>query len=276
MPQTPRIIDSHVHFFPEPVFKAIWTFFETESKGLWPIHYKQHGEEIVNTLKEQGVERFTTLVYAHKEQMADYLNGYIYEASQKYPELIPFGTLFVGDGHVLKRAQQIFEDYQFQGIKLHPFVSKEAIDDKRYFPAYELMAELGKVLLCHPGSGPVYQETDGALRLKKVLKEFPQLKVIIAHCGAFEYDDYTQLADEFQSVFFDTAMNCVCTQVFHNNCPGPSFFKKHQDRILFGTDFPNIPYHYQEQIAGIPALNLGKKIEGKIYYKNAARLFGID
>ncbi|MBI3395586.1 MAG: amidohydrolase, partial [Spirochaetia bacterium] len=34
------MIDFHVHFFPESVFKAIWRFFDADKSGLWKVRYK--------------------------------------------------------------------------------------------------------------------------------------------------------------------------------------------------------------------------------------------
>ncbi len=269
------VIDIHVHYFPKPLFRAIWKYFETHTNGLWKINYKLHGKEIVQALGKKDVRRFATLVYAHKAGVAEILNQYIREAAISNPQLIPFGTIFAGDGNVSRVAKRIFEEWNFFGIKLHPFVSREELDDIRFYPAYEIMESLGKVLVCHPGSGPVYTQFDGAARLRKILKEFPKLKTVIAHCGAFEYGDYNRICDDFENVFFDTAMNCVHTIVFEHNCPGKDFFVKYQDKILFGSDFPNIPYDYEEQLAGIKKFHLGKEIEDKIYFLNARKLLGI-
>lgn len=268
------MIDIHVHFFPAKLFQAIWRFFETASGGLWRIHYKVHGQQHIRILREQGVNRFTTLVYAHKPGVADALNEFIKTSAERHPELIPFGTLFAGDGHCESAARRLFEQYRFSGIKLHPFVSGEPLDDRRFFPVYEMMQSLGKVLICHPGSAPVYHQYDGAERLRRVLTQFPNLKVVIAHCGAFEYNDYRVLADEFEQVYFDTAMNGVPIDFLPPACPGREFFLRYQDRILFGSDFPNIPYAYAEQIEALKRMDLGEDIEEKIFFENARRLFG--
>jgi len=268
------MIDMHVHYFPPAVFKAIWRFFETRSDGLWKIRYKQHTAEHIATLKAAGVSRFTTLVYAHKPGLADYLNEFIHEESQRHPELIPFGTIYVGDGDIPRRARRLFEEYRFAGIKLHPFVSLEQLDDPRYFPAYEMMQAMGKIVVCHPGSGPVYEHTDGADRVGNILREFPDLKIIIAHCGAFEYGDYPRLAREYPHVYFDTAMNCVHHNTFHNNCPGKNFFLEFADRIVYGSDFPNIPYDYADQALAIRRFALGDEAERKIFTGNAEKLLG--
>ncbi len=270
------MIDIHVHFFPLPLFQAIWRYFETPSHGLWNVKYKIHGKKLVDEIIAHGVKRFTTLVYAHKPGLANYLNDFVYESAGRYPELIPFGTVFAGDGRCEKVAKTIFEEYGFTGIKSHPFVSNEDVDDMRFFPVYEIMEDLGKILVTHTGSVPSYPRTDGASRLRIVLNRFPRLKVIVAHCGAFEYGDYNSLVKDFEFVYFDTAMNCIHNKLYSNNCPGRHFFVEHQDRILFGSDFPNLPYEYSYQVDAIKRLNLGKSVETKIFNDNAAKLVGLQ
>ena len=270
------MIDIHVHYFPAGIFQAIWRYFAIPDHRLWDVKYKLHGSQLIEALKEEGVKRFTTLLYAHKPGLAGYLNDFISESADQFPELIPFGTVFVGDGHSEKVARQILEQYKFYGIKLHPFVSDENLDDPRFFPVYEIMQDLEKILVCHPSSVPVYKRTDGSIRLRKVLNQFPQLKVIVAHCGAFEYEDYHALAESFEYIYFDTAFNCVHSEILSNNCPGREFFLKNQDRILFGSDFPNIPHSFSRQIAGLHNLKLGEAIERKLFHDNAIKLLGLE
>jgi len=50
---------------------------------------------------------------------------------------------------------------------------------------------------------------------------------------------------------------------------------KYQDRILFGSDFPNIPYEYSNQVTALRRLNLGKAVERKIFNDNALNLLGL-
>lgn len=266
------MIDMHVHFFPEAVFRAIWRYFEQASVGLWSIRYRVFGAQHVETLRGYGIERFTTLVYAHKKGMADKLNDFVMRTAAEFPEAIAFGTLFAGDGEVKSRARRLFEEQRTYGIKLHPFVSGEDLDDPRFFPAYEIMEGLGRILVCHPGSGPNYAQNDGAERIERILQSFPRLNVVIAHCGAVEYAEYQALARSYANVYFDTAMNCVHTHVFERNCPGRGFFQEFQERVLFGTDFPNIPYEYGEQIESIRRLQLPAATETAIFSGNAKRL----
>ena len=47
-----------------------------------------------------------------------------------------------------------------------------------------------------------------------------------------------------------------------------------QDRILFGTDFPNIPYAYAHQVEALQRLDLGDDWMSDVLWHNGARLFG--
>ena len=47
------------------------------------------------------------------------------------------------------------------------------------------------------------------------------------------------------------------------------------DRILLGTDFPNIPYRYLHQLEALARLDLGPAWLRAVCYENAARLFGL-
>jgi predicted TIM-barrel fold metal-dependent hydrolase len=47
------------------------------------------------------------------------------------------------------------------------------------------------------------------------------------------------------------------------------------DRILLGSDFPNIPYPYCEQVAGLVRLGLGDDWLRGVLHDNAAGLLGL-
>jgi predicted TIM-barrel fold metal-dependent hydrolase len=49
-----------------------------------------------------------------------------------------------------------------------------------------------------------------------------------------------------------------------------------QDRVVYGSDFPNIPYSLDAAIQAIRNLHLGRTLEEKLLCTNAARLLGLD
>jgi len=74
-------------------------------------------------------------------------------------------------------------------------------------------------------------------------------------------------------VFLDTAM------VFNRYLGGPPPIPRvleFQDRVVFGSDFPNIPYRWETAVDAILDLRLGRALEEKLLCTNAARLLRID
>jgi predicted TIM-barrel fold metal-dependent hydrolase len=55
--------------------------------------------------------------------------------------------------------------------------------------------------------------------------------------------------------------------------PDLGILRRHPDRILYGTDFPNIPYAWDHELRAIRALGLPPEDERKILSGNALRLF---
>jgi predicted TIM-barrel fold metal-dependent hydrolase len=46
------------------------------------------------------------------------------------------------------------------------------------------------------------------------------------------------------------------------------------DRVLLGTDFPNIPYPYAHQVEALQRLDLGDDWLRRVLWHNGAELFG--
>jgi predicted TIM-barrel fold metal-dependent hydrolase len=49
-----------------------------------------------------------------------------------------------------------------------------------------------------------------------------------------------------------------------------------QDRVVFGSDFPNIPYRWESAVEAILELRLGRALEEKLLCTNAARLLKLN
>src|SRR5947207_2003797 len=83
-----------------------------------------------------------------------------------------------------------------------------------------------------------------------------------AHLGAPDYGEFLGLAEEYERVRLDTTM--VFTGFFDRFAPFPDAIKPRArelgmaGKILLGSDFPNLPYPYALQIAGLVRLGLGE------------------
>jgi predicted TIM-barrel fold metal-dependent hydrolase len=105
------------------------------------------------------------------------------------------------------------------------------------------------------------------------MRRYPDLRVVVAHAGADEFEAFFDLCGEYDGVYLDTAM------VFNRYLGGPPPIGRvleFQDRVVYGSDFPNIPYTLDAAIQAIRSLRLGRALEEKLLCTNAARLLELD
>ncbi len=265
------VIDAHTHLMPERLFRAVREHFRAH---LWHPVYDAPTEELVSKLIEAGVSRFVFTPYAHRGDMARSLNHWVANVQATFaPHAIGFATFHPEDGELIPDlADEAFVKLGLKGAKLHPQVGRFAMDDERLDPMYARAVEHGAVLLIHAGRRPEPSPHVGASAFARLMRRFPQLKVIVAHAGADEFESFFDLCGVYEGVYLDTAM------IYNGFLGGPPPIQRvleFQDRVVFGSDFPNIPYRWQSAIGAILDLRLGRALEEKILCTNAARLLGL-
>ncbi|MFX1280052.1 MAG: amidohydrolase family protein [Promethearchaeota archaeon] len=278
-----NFIDAHCHFFPPQIFDAIWRFFEKiDDKGNtkgWPINYKLKIEDMVKFLKSQNVKAFTAYNYAHKEGVADYINEWVKKFSEEEKKVIPFGCVWPDDKDKVDYIEKIFDEYNFYGIKIQPLVQNFYLNDVRMYEIYDILIDRGKWLCVHIGTAPYRNKYVGYKYFIKFIEKYPNMNVIIPHMGAFEYKKFLNLLDNYENLYLDTTMIYIPDNVFPERKmkrPKSDDLVCYQDRILFGTDFPNIPYDYINSTKGLLDLDLSKKFYNDIFFNNAKQLFDLS
>ncbi len=111
------------------------------------------------------------------------------------------------------------------------------------------------------------------------MEKYPEINVIVAHMGAFEYHKFLRLLDKYENLYLDTAMIYIPENIFPERItkrPKNEDLLSYQDRILFGSDYPNIPYDYEYSTKGLLALDLSREFYEKIFYTNAKRLLKLS
>jgi predicted TIM-barrel fold metal-dependent hydrolase len=90
-----------------------------------------------------------------------------------------------------------------------------------------------------------------------------------------EIDEFLDLAERHPNVRLDTTMAFV--DFWDQPVPDgvPARLAQLQDRVLFGTDFPNIPYEYAHQVEVLQRLDLGDDWMRSVLWHNGAELFGV-
>ncbi|MFJ4853279.1 MULTISPECIES: amidohydrolase family protein [unclassified Streptomyces] len=272
----PGLIDVHTHFMPENVLRKVWAYFDSAGPltGMeWPITYRQDEDERLALLRSFGVLRFTSMLYPHKAGMAAWLNGWAAGFADRVPDCLHTATFFPEEGveayvtQALEGGARVF--------KSHLQVGAYDPNDPLLDPVWGLLAEAGVPVVTHCGSGPAPGKHTGPEPIGRLLARHPRLPLIVAHMGMPEYAEFLALAEAYPQVRLDTTM--AFTDFTEGFTPFPAAERGRLaalgDRILLGTDFPNIPYPYAHQLHALERLELGDDWLRAVCHDNAKALF---
>jgi hypothetical protein len=165
-----------------------------------------------------------------------------------------------------------------KGVKLHCHVQCFSPDAPQLHEVYAACAQAGRPLVMHAGrepSSPHYKCDPHALcsveRVERVLKDHPTLKLCVPHLGADEFDAYARLLERYDTLWLDTTM--AMADYFPIPLPRRAL-EVRPERILYGTDFPHLPYAWDRELRQLLELKLGDEVEAGLLGQNALRLFG--
>lgn len=277
----PGIVDVHSHFMPHQVMDKVWGVFDRADAvyGIaWPITYRDDEQTRLATLRGFGVSAFTSLVYAHKPGMAQWLNDWCRQFALVTPDCLMTATFYPEDSaeHYVREAIETGA----RVFKVHVQVGGFDPCDDLLTPVWGLLAEAGIPAVVHCGSGPIPGTFTGPGPISQVLRQHPNLRVIVAHMGAPEYSEFLDLADRYPEVRLDTTM--AFTDFMNRLAQFPDGQRGRlldaglRGDVLFGSDFPNIPYSYESAVSALVRLDLGDEWLRQVLHGAGARLFGLE
>jgi predicted TIM-barrel fold metal-dependent hydrolase len=264
-----KIIDFHVHLFPDRLFEAIWKYFTSHYK--FEVIHQIYYRECITYLRHKGVTPIVYSNYAHRKGIAGKLNEWNLRVLEEYDDLFCFAAYHPDDDDALSMAEQLLDNPKIVGFKLQLAVQQLYPHDKRLFPLYELVMDRKKRLLFHVGPGPVEAEYLGLEQFIKVLAKYPELPAIVAHMGAWEYQGFMDILDDHSGIYLDTAYAFLreFKESFNLN---PDYLERYKDRILYGSDFPNLISPRETEIDCLLQYDLSQEFYRKIFYENAMSL----
>ena len=241
------MIDAHVHLFPPRTFRALWRWFEAHA---WPVRYQLQAPEVLEFLLARGVERVVGLCYGHLPGMSSDLNRALADMARAEPALIPLGTVLPGEPDALRVVREALGPLGLRGLKLHAHVQGVAPHCAGY--------RCDPDVLCGPA------------RVAAALERHPELRFVVPHLGADDYAGFEALLDRFEHLYLDTTMAIAGYLE-----PGPDLevLARRSERLLYGTDFPNLPYAWDRELKVLAAAPLSERARAAILADNAQRLF---
>jgi predicted TIM-barrel fold metal-dependent hydrolase len=272
------LVDVHVHFMPQNVLDKVWAYFDRvrESGVDWFIQYRTDEDARLAALRELGVSAFAPLLYPHRPGMAEWLNEWVRDFASRVPEAVPTGTFFAEPGA---------DVYVRKALEAGARCFKSHVQVGGYDPRDELLdgvwgqlAEAGTPVVTHVAEGPVPGNFTGLGIFEEVLRRHPRLTAVIAHAGMPDYSGALDLVERYPNVHIDTTM--VGVPFSEGMWPLPDGWTRRvaglADRVVLGTDFPNIPYPYEVQLDAIRSWGFDAATEQAILHDNGARLLQLS
>ncbi|PSQ37625.1 amidohydrolase [Halobacteriales archaeon QS_9_70_65] len=244
----------------------------------WEFPHPVDREGVEATLREHGIERYCALPYAHEPGVAADLNDWVLDRAAASSMCVPFATVH-GEDDVGAVVRAAFENGA-RGLKFQCPVQEVGPDDPRLDPAFELAAEFDRPILFHAGTAPTFRDSPhvGVDAFRSFLASYPGVRACAAHMGAFETPAFLETLREHDDAFLDTcfAMSTVADR-YMNYDPtdiDTAVFEEFSGRIMYGSDYPNIPHPYRAEYEGLLARDLSSSAREALFGGAAERFLG--
>jgi aminocarboxymuconate-semialdehyde decarboxylase len=235
-----------------------------------------------------------------------FFNDHIAETVAKEPKrFIGLGTVPLQDVDLaIKEMERCVKELNMMGIEIGSNVNGENLSDEKFFPFYEAAKKIGCALFVHPWEMMGEKQMDKywlpwlvgmpaetsraicSMIFGGVFEKFPKLRVAFAHGGGSFPFTIGRIEHGFEVrpelVAVDNNINprdyigkfWVDSLVHDKKVFSYLLELMGEDKICLGSDYP---FPLGEQVPGkmIEKMKLGKKIEKKLFYKNAMEWLGI-
>jgi hypothetical protein len=295
----PIKVDSHVHLYPTAAAGL------ADKDGYEIIEYGERDEiafsdfsgtleDAKQAMEESGISKavivnlFISELHggatgASPAKIADAMktfNRWCCLVARDHPE---FAAFVAADAIVLPgeagaiHFRDMAENYGARGVKLHGIAQDFNMSDERLWPIYKVCQELDRPIIGHSGpdkNGTGFAEPKAFGRL---LKDFPDLNVVLAHMGGASWDQALEIAETYPNAYFD------CCEIIEwtggSNAPtaeqlGQLIHDIGAHRVMMGSDFPWYDLdNTVDRIMDMPVLSNEEK-EG-ILGANAVTILGL-
>jgi predicted TIM-barrel fold metal-dependent hydrolase len=207
--------------------------------------------------------------------MAVWLNSWCADFAAAHPDCLHSATFYPEPGAA---------DYVREAIEAGARVFKAHVQVGDYDPndplldgVWATLQSSSSPIVIHCGHGPAPGRFTGPAGIEELLRRFPRLVLVVAHMGLPDYARFLDIVTDHENVHLDTTMAFTAfTEADHPFPPGErARLLRLADRIVFGSDFPNIPYPYLEAVEAVLGLGLGRDWARGVLHDNAARLLGL-
>ena len=220
------------------------------------------------------------LQYAHKPGISRMLNHHMIKTCEALGGRVTgLAAVFPGEAGCREILKEAFGG-GLKGVKLHAHVQCFDMNGEGAAVICDVCQSEQKPILMHVGREPksaAYHcdpyEICNAEKLERVLRDYPGLKICVPHLGFDEISAYRKLIERYDNLWLDTTM--MLAEYFPLKEPvGLDAFRV--DRLMYGSDFPNIPYAWDRELKWLEASGLPEESLAWILHRSAAAFFDLD
>jgi uncharacterized protein len=196
--------------------------------------------------------------------------------------LVPFGSVDPHAGaSAVRTARRLVQDHGVRGFKFHPSLQAFEPNDRRFYPLYDALQDLGVPAVFHtgqtgigaglPGGRGIKLRYSAPMLLDDVAADFPGLTVVMAHPSVPWQDEAISIATHKSNVYID--LSGWSPKYF----PAPLVRAANsllQRKVLFGSDFPVLTP--DRWLADFADLEIAPEIRPLILKENARQVLRLD
>ena len=231
-------------------------------------------DDVIAAMDAAGIERLMLSAW-HRPGRWVLSNDQVADIVDRYPER--FSGIAAVDLErpmaALAELERAITVLGFKGLRVIPWLWDRPPDHRLYYPLYAKCVELGVPFCTQVGhTGPAMASEPGrpVPYLDRVALDFPELTIVGGHIGHPWTDEMIGLAWKHDNVFIDTS-------AYAPRYYPPSLLQfaatYGQDKVLFGTNFPQLPL--ERCAAEARELDLPPVARAKVLAGNARRVFGV-
>ncbi len=232
--KTLKKIDAHIHVLPDAVHEA-----NPDADDVWGYADIHQYREIMtaNNIEKAVVMPFNDPWLMSMEFTVDAVHRNLCELKRRYPgQLYAFADIDVRNApsETVDAICNAIADYSLDGIKIHPNNSGMAIDSdyNKVIFAFAQERQIPVAIHSYPNTD---DDVSAAKRIVKIAERYPDLKLIVSHMGAFQWEHLLPIGCrvDMSAILPDyiRAYGIAKTdEILH-------LFGA--DRLLFATDYPD-------------------------------------
>lgn len=267
-------IDAHIHILPDAVHKA-----NPNSEDAWlctDLHQYRSMMDDLN-IEKAIIMPLNDPWLMSMEFTVDAVHQNLWAMKNKYPgKFYAFADIDTRNtpAQSVDAVIRAIDSYGLDGIKIHPNNTGIALDDEYNNPIFALAQQRNIPIAIH--SYPNKENDVSATeRIVKVVERYPDLKLIVSHMGAFQWErllsigcyvDMSAILPDYARTFGITKTNEIL-RAFG------------VDRLLFATDYPDNRVLQPDEIYNsyfdlLNQMDFTEEEAKRIAYGNAKDLWG--